>query len=65
MTDLGAEPVASSGAAARVLSYLEEATWVLGAFEHLVRSGALSRVAPELEPELEPELAPEAEPVSD
>ena len=43
MTDLGAEPVASSGAAARVLSRLEEATWVLAGFEHLLRSGALSR----------------------
>ena len=42
MTDLGPEPVASSGAAARVLSYLEEVAWVLGAFEYLVRSGALS-----------------------
>ena len=43
MTDQGPEPVASSGAAARVLSRLEEATWVLAGFEHLLRSGALSR----------------------
>ena len=42
MTDQGPEPVASSGAAARVLSGLEEATWVLAGFEHLLRSGALS-----------------------
>jgi SAM-dependent methyltransferase len=42
MTDLTAEPVASADAAARVLSRLEEAAWVLAGFEHLVRSGALS-----------------------
>ncbi len=42
MTDQGPEPVASSGAAARVLSRLEEATWVLAGFDHLFRSGALS-----------------------
>ena len=42
MTDQGSEPVASSGAAARVLSRLEEATWVLAGFEHLLRSEALS-----------------------
>jgi hypothetical protein len=42
MTDLTAEPVASAGAAAQVLSRLEEAVWTLAGFEHLVRSGALS-----------------------
>ena len=42
MTDLSAAPVASAGAAARVLSRLEEAAWVLAGFDHLVRSGALS-----------------------
>jgi hypothetical protein len=42
MTHLWAEPVTSSDAAARVLSHLEETAWVLGAFEYLVRSGALS-----------------------
>jgi hypothetical protein len=43
VTDQVPEPVASSGAAARVLSRLEEAMWVLAGFEHLLRSGALSR----------------------
>jgi SAM-dependent methyltransferase len=42
MTDLKADPVASAAAAARVLSQMEEATWVLAGFEHLVRSGALT-----------------------
>jgi hypothetical protein len=42
MTDRAPEPVASAGAAARVLSRLEEAAWVLAGFEHLVRAGALS-----------------------
>jgi SAM-dependent methyltransferase len=42
MTDPSAAPVASADAAARVLSRLEEAAWVLVGFDHLVRSGALS-----------------------
>ena len=42
MTHLEVEPVASSEAAARVLSRLEDAAWVLAGFEHLVRSEALS-----------------------
>lgn len=42
MTDLTAEPVASAGVAAQVLSRLEEAAWLLAGFDHLIRSGALS-----------------------
>jgi SAM-dependent methyltransferase len=42
MTYLPAEPVATSTAAALVLSHLEDAAWALAGFEHLVRSGALS-----------------------
>ena len=41
MAHLEIEPVASSDGAARVLSHLEEAAWVLAGFDHLVRSGAL------------------------
>jgi SAM-dependent methyltransferase len=42
MSDLTAAPVVSGGAAALVLSRLEEAAWVLAGLDHLVRSGALS-----------------------
>ena len=45
MTDLPVEPVATSTAAAMVLSHLEDATWALAGFEHLVRSGARPRTA--------------------
>ena len=42
MTDLAAAPAASAEEAARILSRLEEAAWVLVGFDHLVQSGALS-----------------------